>query len=541
MACLWNLMACLWNVSLDVISTAWNIRSIQREEWKAALRYDGKYASVAMQVKNIFIRPGLVHIVNLVVVLAVNGVYVIYILKVSYRAVFLVQALLSAFKIVWVNGYIPLAMKQLQYKSSQSLFKHQVALMLVVYILGPGIASIGANSNCFYYAVVRAKPISSSFQVLNSGYSCTVVFNSFRPLLATNIDNSEIVCSLTSSYVNSKTVPPFVYSYQCGSSFLVDYIPVLFYAYLYSAILLPLVRFGLLHVSSGWVQRRIGQWLFRHLIYRTIFDINGCIEDYNSLVSPYQMHALPSDVDLQMANLAGIATADSSSFRDTAAAADISRSTTRSSFMKSVSQQPNIMDKPLFNGTTVVTKRIVDFCVLLTFGLACPLLAITVAISVLANNVTWILMIGKFVCNVGDNNIVAFTRLEQSFCDGLLRGSLGGLWLVIPVISLFWSLIFFDMVGDVYGAVTGGIFVIVTFAVVPAVLYIVYRLRKRSALLKTTGRMQTLQEFLGRRFNSRSLSNDQDSRSKETSTELWIHGRKSLLPVIPSAQSNSEF
>jgi Leucine-rich repeat (LRR) protein len=568
-----TLMICLFSLSPGFIASAWNVRSVQREEWRSVLRYENHFGAIARRLFDVFLRPAVAHVIHFTTVLIVNVVYVAAVIKVPSQYAFFVQAALSAFKVVWVNVYVPFAMGQMQYMSSQAQFRHQVAMILVVYILGPVIATLGANSNCFYDAIFGSSAISSTFTALNSGYACTINFNSFRISSTYGIDDAIIVCSLYSSSLTSETKPPFVYSYQCGSSFLVDYIPVLFYAYLYAAVLLPAVRFWTLHWTPAPSRRQLGKLVYAVWIHNSIFDYESCIEDYRILIAP-KVVPLPTAENIQLnsfvsnpiverspdcsrmsqmessvssprnSEASGINSCESNVTSVVASPSSSTLSSPRSSVI-SVSRRQDIIQIPLFYGTVTVAKRIADFCVILTFGLACPLLALTVALSMLTNSLTWRLMIGKFICSVGKNNIVAFTRLELSYCDGLFRGCMGGLWLTIPVISLFWSLMFYDMVADLYGDVTGYIFVGTTFSAIPTILYIAYRHRKWNALRKAqslTEQSKTLQEVLAGRFNLRTLSDDSErTRSKNQSTDFWIKPSNSVLPHIPSAESNSNF
>jgi Leucine-rich repeat (LRR) protein len=568
-----TLMMCLFSLSPEFIASAWNIRSVQREEWRSVLRYDGQFGAITRRLFDVFIRPAVAHAIHFTTVLIVNVVYVAALINVPSQYIFFTQAALSSFKVLWVNGYVPFAMGQMQYMSSQAQFRHQVAMILVVYILGPVIATLGANSNCFYDALFGSSAISSTFNALNSGYACTINFNSFRISSHYGIYNAIIECSLYSSSLTSETKPPFVYSYQCGSSFLADYVPVLFYAYLYAAVLLPAVRFWTLHWTTARSRRELGKLVYAVWIHNSIFDYESCIEDYKILIAP-KVVPLPSAENVQLSSFvsnpivkrapdcartsemdrsissprtsdaSGIISSVSNVASVVASPSSSTLSSPRSSVI-SVSRRQDIIQTPLFYGTVTVAKRIADFCVILTFGLACPLLAVTVALSMLANSFTWRLMIGKFICSVGKNNIVAFTRLEESYCDGLLRGCMGGLWLTVPVISLFWSLMFYDMVADLYGDITGYIFVGATFSAIPTILYISYRHRKWSALREAqtrTEQSKTLQEVLAGRFNLRTLSDDSErTRSKNHSTDFWIKPSNSVLPHIPSAESNSNF
>ena len=128
------------------------------------------------------------------------------------------------------------------------------------------------------------------------------------------------------------------------------------------------------------------------------------------------------------------------------------------------------LEKPLFDGSTVVAKRLLDFSVVLTFGLACPVLGLAVAFSVYANALIWRLMIGKFLSSVGENNTYAFFRLEKS-SEGLVRGAVAGLNIAVISICVFWSVMLFDMVADLYGDHAGIVFIVVVMVGFPMVLY----------------------------------------------------------------------
>lgn len=99
-----------------------------------------------------------------------------------------------------------------------SLFNH---------IIAPCIAIAFINSNCFYYAIVPATNISTSY-IINECYQ-------FR------ITESDVVyCNENTDYRQLSFTPSYTYSFQCSSSLLSNFAQVFIYRFMISSFVLPL-------------------------------------------------------------------------------------------------------------------------------------------------------------------------------------------------------------------------------------------------------------------------------------------------------------
>jgi Leucine-rich repeat (LRR) protein len=516
------------SLKIDALQSAANKRSMQRELWKHTLRYSRSNAILNRLVDQ-FVWPFWYHFVNLVVTLTANAVYVTVLLTVNSEAVFFVQASMSLFKLGWANFYVPIVVQRMNYMPATAQFRHQVFMLLVNYIIGPGVASAGANSNCFYPAIMGSPTITSSFTTFNTELSCFTIFNFFYTQAGLDVSKSTDVCSFktTMSTANSATVPPFIYGYQCGSSFLVDYIPVLLYSYLFSAVMLPIWRFFILHIGEANLKEKyLGERLYKLLLAGSIMDCDGCIEDSIGSDSTVTPTTNRSESGPDIGSLAAAMGSSNDSVSNPLQERPSRKTETDHS--KSLSERGKY-EKSLFDGHLVMAKRILDFAVTMTFGLACPLLALAIAFSVYINSFCWRLMIGKFLSKVGDNNLVAFSRLEHS-TEGLLRGAVGGMWIAVFAISLFWSVMFYDMIADQFGHIVGTYFALLTIFCIPLFLYIVFVIRAHLSEKQARERLDEKDPYRDGRIRSQ----------MSEGIDIWSVNKLNN-PSEPTVEQNSVF
>ena len=74
------------------------------------------------------------------------------------------------------------------------------------------------------------------------------------------------VCSTsyTSSSISTSITPSFIYSYQCGSQILMNYVPTILAKYTISGILLPILKVTALLLSpTSWIRNT---WVVRKLL-----------------------------------------------------------------------------------------------------------------------------------------------------------------------------------------------------------------------------------------------------------------------------------
>jgi hypothetical protein len=450
-----SLIGILLALPLTHLESTASKHSSHRERWRSTARYSSMWGLLVSYGLEHIWWPFVAHALNFVVVTVVNSLYVTSVLIVPKKAVVFVQLSMSVFKTVWISAFVPFAVQKLPHNTSTEHFGHLVFMLLVNFIIGPGIASAIANSQCFYSAIFGSEPASSVFSISYTSCDFEVDLSVQQGHL---VPSTPLVCTTTVSLKETSVTPPFIYSYQCGSFFLVDYIPVLFYSYLISTVLLPGIRFGMLHCSQRYLRGKLGDRIYEKVIVGSIMDIDGAVKCFRT-ISGLSVSDATADDD-QITKIRNFAS-------------------TLSKPSLNVDDSTSIHDKPLFNGSLVVARRLLDWVVLMTFGLACPVLAAVVWLSVFIQHATWKLMIGKYLTKVGKNNMYAFLRIERAFVDGMVRGTVGGIRVSIWAISGFWALLFFDMAADQHGHVVGIYVAVYTFIGIPLVSSLVFRARLR--------------------------------------------------------------
>ncbi len=233
--------------------------------------------------------------------------------------------------------------------------------------------------------------------------------------------------------------PPWLYSYQCGSALLVNYTPVLLYSYVLSGCIFPVMKLLILFIPVNELDRWLPRALCKVFFHETI--LSGIIPPSTS------SHTLNEN-------------SPTSSFSTTTASG-------RTFLLR--------RKRRLFNASVVVSRRMIDFAVLMTFGLACPVLGVVVCFGVISNGIMWRVLIGRYVELVQKVNGEAFNRLELS-TEGMLKGAESCAWIVVMTVCAFWGGMSFDMVADVYGDISGYYVMVSAILLLPRVLFLcVYR------------------------------------------------------------------
>jgi hypothetical protein len=362
--------------------------------------------------------------INATVTITVNAEYVRASESISANYLILLQSSISAFKIGWACLYVPWAVSNLKQFSTRSQLRHQVTMYLVVVVVAPVLAAVATDQRCFYQAIFGSPAVTTAYQVPTITETCTESLD-YSTGAGNGLTQARFNCgnSYDATTVASTATPPFIYSYQCGSAILVDFVPVLVYTYVFSSIILPFIRFTILHTPFHSLHRTMPHWLYQLFVANSLLDCDDEFITYKPITYTPTQHDPESAMHLD-----GLL--------------------------------------PLFDGSIIVAKRLLDFGIMLTFGLACPPLGLAVAFSVMINASVWILMIGKFLSSVGSDNKLAIDKLEASTKE-LLKGAVSGMWIVVFAVCMFWSIMVYDMVADVDGNYAGLAYALVCLVAFP--------------------------------------------------------------------------
>lgn len=362
-------------VSMSVVRLAAQVRHIQRFSVHKSFQPQPQTRVVWCCA----LQRLLLQLISVVVVLTVNVGYVYVLLSnhLPVTQVVLLQVAMGSFKLLWKYLYINRASVTLFRKyediTGGTAVFHEVAMNVFNFVLAPYVATLGTDSNCLYNALVGTEPIISKFNI--SAFDTEVVTGDLRTTLLVPIPYQlQTVISVA---------PPWLYSGQCVSALLTNYVPVLTFTFATSGIVTPLVKYLILAARSK--------------------------------------------------------------FRDANADTEFTFSLRRAT----------VTAEKMFDSRSIMMDMLVDVAILMTFGLASPLLALAITLKQVNNGVYLRLWVGRYLLQA-ESLPMALAQLDEAskFIQGKVRAI--SVFLIF-VVSTFWSGMVFDMIADVYGSVTGAI------------------------------------------------------------------------------------
>jgi Leucine-rich repeat (LRR) protein len=382
-------------------------------------------------------------IAHIVVMVTINIGYIYFLIHgVSTATLLTIQVSLSVFKLWWNNACVGWVVNVFNVSTWTRLFVSSF-MVVFTFICSPLVATFFSDSTCFRYVITGQPPVTSTFLV----NELTCAINCYGNLCLSFCEFSPVP-----SIVYATVVPSWLYSYQCSSSLLTNYTPVLLYSYAISGMLVPLVRLTYFNLSADFIDTRFPRVVRESLLMNL------------SSIHSYKANEIEDwDNDVVVAGTASAASVDSVSSVGSKAAPSYSIFAPR-----------HRGSKRLFNATALVSRLVLNIGVMVTFGMASPLLAITICIDSYAMLTVWVGIIGRFLRihrskvlypSAGVQSVTS-TRSQSAFANawkrldcaiiGVPSGIAAGIWLIIVLTSWFWSLFVFDMMGDVYGDVVGG-------------------------------------------------------------------------------------
>jgi Leucine-rich repeat (LRR) protein len=355
-------------------------------------------------------------IIHSVVMLGVNIAYIAAAFDgVSASQLNAVQFCLCVFNGFWKEVFVGYVMKKLHSSFAPSgLLFMAVYIKIFTFLISPTIATLVSDSTCFRYLFTDQPDVSAVFvsEIYNCGFSLST-----DPDGAYSLNqNCLFVPSDVSVY---KTTPVWLYSYQCSSALLTNYVSVIVYSYVISGIIYPLC--GVLYSSS--FSKPMVRWIQTHM--------------------PDRIREKYFDKSLYSWNIHLWAATTSSGVPP---------------------EENALQPTKLFSAVRLYSRYLVNMSVMVTFGLAYPLLTVVIAADSMANLLSILLLKLRLVrmgLNNGDNAIF------QSCCrvidaaaniDDIDVGNC--LLLLVLIAESFWVIFVFDMVGDVYGAKVGAVAVL---------------------------------------------------------------------------------
>ena len=202
----------------------------------------GRYRGVAKWVAALSLG-----FLNTVVMLTLNGAYVYLSLTLSTLQSIFAQIVVGVLKAFWSIAFVENVDQVIHTVSPTSVHdSFDTMVVTVILILNniafPGIAESAADPNCFYNMIVTPKFVRESYYM-------------YGLCLQTITSDNISYCVSFSQYIRTKYIPPFIYSYQCSSVMISNYVSVFVYMFLSISLCGPVSaiifkRYGVVTISS---------------------------------------------------------------------------------------------------------------------------------------------------------------------------------------------------------------------------------------------------------------------------------------------------
>ena len=188
-------------------------------------------------------------VLNVCVVVVVNGAYVYSVLTQAPEIQFAIIIVTSMFKVGWSMGVVDKVMRLLNAKR---------ALLLVVTVVNnivlPIVGTIVVDISCYQNVFVPAAEVST-----------TLVLKDYECRGGVAVDDLFNGTTCSDLFLVSWTEPPFLYSGQCSDSVLTNYVPIYITMFGILNAFIQLSQMGVLCYFSGVVPKSDGDFRERLL------------------------------------------------------------------------------------------------------------------------------------------------------------------------------------------------------------------------------------------------------------------------------------
>jgi len=175
---------------------------------------------------------------NVMVMLLVNGGYVYVLLTYSFQIQTVAVVLTSMFKVCWTTGVVHQAINYLQGSASLLLIT-----TVINNVIMPIIGTVFVDIDCYQSVFVAAETIQDHLTL--HSYQCSFGYNIPETGNITNTTN-KFLCAYIPLVVPTTYDPPFIYSDQCSSSLLTNYVPIYVLMFGLLNVLIAVAQFGML-------------------------------------------------------------------------------------------------------------------------------------------------------------------------------------------------------------------------------------------------------------------------------------------------------
>jgi Leucine-rich repeat (LRR) protein/uncharacterized membrane protein len=326
-------------------------------------------------------------VVNLGIIGLTNAAYLIAVLNNNSQIQF-IQVALSIFKLIWNTLLITNSLRWLGKNSWMNPLLFRYIVKLFNFVIVPILATSLVADTCFL-KLFQQQPAPVIYEVRCTG--------------ANTFINGTFTC-VDGEYVNDLAddifTPPFMYSFQCSSALIANYVPVLLYSCVLSGLIIPGCLLVFMLATDDASNNRTESGTSAGYVSR-VLDL-CCVRLFDSW--------LPQVLRLSTVNMDRLAHANAGVAVETNA-------------------EDNGMN-PIFPIEALMATQLLNVTLFGTFGLAFPYLGAIIICGAVFEIWTWLIAIGKYHCSMQPTRVPyvsggVHTGVEQANNLGLARGSVG--------------------------------------------------------------------------------------------------------------------
>ena len=206
---------------------------LQTKEFEVPIGNDVSEMTQSQRIAHVVL-VGILGIFDFAVIFLSNCLYIAVATLFGYKDAVLLQILAGGLKLVWnllfVQNIHSITQYLLGIERCSSLVFDTVAIVAIILInnvIIPFMAEAVIDPHCFYNVLFTPDPVSISYTIYGL---CIAPFTNY----------AGTYCSHPSVQLSTTYIPPFIYTYECSSALLVNYVTVFVYLYLSLSFLSPL-------------------------------------------------------------------------------------------------------------------------------------------------------------------------------------------------------------------------------------------------------------------------------------------------------------
>lgn len=393
---------------------------------------------------------------NIIIVIAIKAAFIYLLLssKTEFSIKVLIEMALAAVDICWTAVLVPILVNRLPKKRATGRMLLKTCMLYFNSIFAPCVVIAVVDTSCFNGLFFKAARVQETFL-----FTYCYILDPLNPLRC--LQYGEF--SSTRYYT-----PQFIYNYDCYSAVVTEYIPIFLISYGALSFFVPIISLFVITRKESW-----SLLMFFPKVFDVSFDRLSSSDPGNNQLERQttfsQMHhsegVSMTSVDRtpgsgRFTSQYDIRATSATNASSPQLSEDVDSGLSSSQFSPTggspLSSFYILGARGLLYPAFILSSAIHHLLVLLTFGVFCPSLAISVAVLVISTTLTWETLIGRWLTRAAcSTSLIHPSNLEigrlrelNNLCEAVCCSPRKCLGILCFGSALFYVFALLDMAGD---------------------------------------------------------------------------------------------